>query len=150
MTIRESIHIRAPKEKVWTFIADPSCWLVWNPKLIDLRRNRTGLVVEGEQLTSKWRLKKREQQDELLIQRVEPQKLLRLRQHFNHNNRARTLEITFEIEERSDGVEVRQLVDHAAAGMPLAFRILMWLIVRFGRARGPSSLEKLKRLAESS
>jgi uncharacterized protein YndB with AHSA1/START domain len=147
--LRESITIAAPAEQVWPYIVDPVKWSAWNQKLIWMRRARTGPVIPGEQLSTKWRLKRREDINEITVRLVEPMKKMVLRHSFQHRNRTRMLEITFSLEEKNSKTKLTQIVDHAEAGIPLVFQALIWFIHRSGKSVQMSGLEKLKTLVEA-
>lgn len=148
MTLRQSINIRASRERVWKYVADPAQWPSWNPKLAYLRRTRSGPLVSGEQFSSRWRLKRREEDNEMIVRGVEEKKKIQMEQHFHYKNRVRVLGVTFELEETGHGVKFSQTIDHSRSGIPFVFQGLMWAIFKFGRPVGKPMLTRLKELAE--
>jgi len=150
MKLRETVEINAPRDMIWNFLVDPSRWLGWNEKLVHISRSHPGPLTVGEQFGSRWRMKGREQETEIIVQDLLPLQRLVTRQYFNSSNRSHFVEITFDLTTRGSRTKLTQIIDHSESGANLFFRMLIWAIHRFGKPVGPTSLQILKRLSEGA
>ena len=58
-------------------------------------------------------------------------------------------DLTFDVEATEKGCVLMQTFDLSRAGIPLFFRVRMWLISRFGKPQGATYLQELKQDLES-
>jgi uncharacterized protein YndB with AHSA1/START domain len=149
VTLRERITIKAAPERIWTLLADPAHWGLWNPKFISIIRSRSGSVVPGEQFSMVTRMKRGDTPSEIMVREVMPLRRVKVHQVFSQKNRTRHVEVNLELSSKNGGIEVTQSLDHRHAGIPLVFQLLLWFIHRFGKPVGAGPLERLKSLAES-
>ena len=144
MKLRESIEVPAFPEQVWAMIADPDTWPGWNPKIQTVRRDRKGLAQVGEQFHANFKMRGRELPSNVEVLQLDPYVHLLLRQSYDYQQRIRSVEVTFDLTAKANGVRLTQTVDLSRTGIWWPLRLLIALIHRFGRPSGKGPLDELQ------
>jgi hypothetical protein len=79
-----------------------------------------------------------------------PMRLLKTRYSGDAFRNGGYVEEVFELVPSPTDIRLTHAVDYSHSGLPRFFRVLMWLISRFGYSVGRSSLDGIKELAEES
>jgi hypothetical protein len=148
MRLRESTLISANASEVWPFLADPVLQADWNPKIVSIDRERTGPVRYGERFEMIYRMSGREGQSRVEVTVVLPAQRVVFLHHTAWKSVEQIVEESYEISPHGDGVKVIQTIDLTRAGIPWPFRVLIWLINRFGWNAEEQYLDRLKGLLE--
>ena len=148
MKLEEQITIRASVDTVWPMLADPAHWAQWHNKLVELRRDATGPLRGGEHFHATFQLKRRPRPCQVQVRECLPPTRLALREEYEHQQRFRHVDITFELHPDGEGTRVCQQLDLRGTGIPWVLRAFIWWIHRFGRPVGLSPLERLRQLIE--
>lgn len=145
MIIRDEIILAQPPRVVWEIIADPTYMNLWNHKCVSC----TPVAGVENEYQAVFRLNRKERDS--LCRVVESIPPSRIKMHFSWQDPQqkieRGVEEEFQLIPAYSGTKVIHLVDFSNSGIPWIFRALMWLIYKFGRKAGPSSLDGIKELA---
>jgi len=152
MIFRDQIKIRVAAATVWQFVSNPENQPRWNPKVKDVLplshgspgigyRYRLCYVMSG----------KATECDAEIVEFDAPRRLAtRMRELTQSDSKAgdRTFVEEFTIIDHADYVLLQQKVTVSGFRIPVVFRFLFWLLMRFGKPVGPRYLESLRGLIE--
>src|SRR5690348_11030904 len=123
MEITERIIIDAPPEHVSTWLADPTLWERWNPKVKGVNRGRMGAMAVGETFDVNFALSDKETPGHVEVKACEPAQRLVLRHWADVRGRVRSLGVEFVLTGQGAGTRVVQTTDLSHAGLPWPIRI---------------------------
>ncbi|NOY43716.1 MAG: hypothetical protein GXP26_18005 [Planctomycetes bacterium] len=149
-TLNESIKVSASLDEIWPFVADPIGQATWNGKVSDVRRESNQPVRLGEWFGVTYRMSGKGRDSEVEVIACDPPREVHFRHHFQWKSRNLQVDERYNLRQQGDQVEVTQRIDLSRAGIPWFFRLLIWLIGRFGKWSEQSSMEKLKEVVEDS
>jgi hypothetical protein len=148
MHLSESITISADAITVWPYLADPVLQADWNPKIVSVERDRSGPVRFGERFETIYRMSGRDNLTRVEVTVAQPSERVVFVHRMPGKTKDLVVEESYHLTAVGDGVKVVQMIDLSRAGIPWPFRVLMWLIHRFGWSTEEPYLERLRRLVE--
>lgn len=133
-------------DEVWAVLNQPSLMELWNPKCRKCHAG-TAAMVPGVSFDVDFVMSGRESTMRCHVVDHEPPCRLVLR--YELGGRLGGV-VTEEIRlSECDGVTmIRQTVDLSRSGIPWWLRMLMWVLITFGRQAGPGSVDGIKALVE--
>jgi len=147
MTIRDSIQIDRPPEKVWRFIENPELMKQWNPKV---QRVTAGEGTRGRgyvyAMTYVMSGKAMEFRGEYVT--CEPPRLLAIRLTSAAMPPASFVEERYTLTDEGGSTLLEQRIEVHHSGMSIFWRLLAASIMRFGKPVGKRYLETLKEMVE--
>ena len=148
MVLQDSVHIKSPPEKVWTFIEDPERIKFWNPKIQAITPISWGKRHVGYRYRIIYAMIHKA--SEFLAEIVEYRKPEKLVAHLTEGNlpRGSSVDEIYELSRSGEGTLLEQRIEIHNSGINIFFRLLIAFIFRFGRPTGKKYLEKLKELVE--
>ena len=147
LSIRESTTLAAPPEAVWTVLEAPRRRGEWNEKIVRVERHRAGPAAVGERYTLRYRLGGRERDMEAEVVAYEPPRVLTVREREPREpDPDRAVVLSWRLEPTASGTRITQEVDVTHAPMPLAVKLVMWLVARIGKPRGATVVATLAEL----
>ena len=150
MKATDQIDINVTPEQLWPFLIDPVLQAAWNPKIISIDRPHAGPASIGEtyNMTVRMSNKPPQSSEVHVVDVIEAQRLT-----FEHRaTEAGTGLIvteTFTLTPTGQGTRVEQTVDMSNMPMPWFVRLLVSLVMKFGKRVGDSQLLGLKKMVES-
>lgn len=147
MTLRERIAIDVPPEMLWPYLSDPVLLGTWNPRIREIERDATGPVVLGERFGLTFQMSRAEHAEMEVLECTFPTRIV-FRHHRETDPNAYA-DLTFDVRATDGGCVLTQTFDLSRAGIPVFFRVLIWLISRFGKPEGATYLQELKQDLES-
>lgn len=125
MSIRKSILIATDADKLWPFIADPELQARWNPRVVSMERERSGIANVGERFKMIYRMGNRERESRVEVILLDAPHRIAFRHAMAWKNSEQIVEEAYEILSREKGVRVVQTIDLSRAGMPWVFRTII-------------------------
>ncbi len=141
LDIEESIHIAAPAETVWRFLADPHSWTLWWTGCREALTKDRKTLHDGSQLSLALRLGWLTLKLKARVETATPQRALL----WVMNGGGPAGRHAFYLDAKPNGTFVRQRATFSGAGA-LLFRLLR--LDRATRRMSQRSLRSLKRIAE--
>lgn len=145
LCVRESTDLAATPEAVWRVLAEPRRRGEWNEKIVRVERRTSGASRLGERYELRYRLAGHEREMEAEVVAHEAPRLLAVREHAPAEPE-RAVILTWLLEPTADGTRITQEVDLTRAPIPLAMKLVMWLVSRIGKPRGATVVETLAEL----
>lgn len=149
MKLRQSITIAADPAGVWPYLIDPVLQAAWNPKIVSIDRDVDGPVEIGDRFTMLYRMSGKDNLSQVEVTQVVPNERLVFQHRLALDKGEQQAEEIFELTPERNGTALTHTINLSDTGIPLPFRILIWLIMRFGKDVGPKYLETLKQMIES-
>ncbi len=150
MTMSESVKISASLDEIWPFVADPVGQATWNDKIVEVDRTSDLPVTLGEHFKITYRMSGKDRKSNVEVIACSPPCEVHFRHQYEWKSRRSFVEERYTLQQVGDQVKVTQQIDMAASGIPWIFRVLIWLISRFGKSVDQSSMGKLKEVVENS
>jgi len=147
--LRERITISAPPDVLWPFLADPVQMSLWNDKIVAVDRDSDQPVRTGETFNMIYRMRSKESECVVTVRDVQPGAAVTYEHVAEWRGKPQIVHQTLRLKSTGNQTRVTEEIDLAKAGIPLPFRLLIWVINRFGKPTGEMPLEKLKRLVEA-
>lgn len=95
-----------------------------------------------------YRMSSRENHSRVEVPVLQPSQQVTFLHHLTWKSAEQIVEESYEITPRGNGVKVVQKIDLTRAAIPWPFRILIWMINRFGWNAQEPYLGRLKQLVE--
>lgn len=149
MKLRESIDIAAEPIAVWPLVSDPVRMAEWNPKIVAVDRASNQPVRVGERYSMIYTMSGREQTSDVEVVAAQPPVTVTFRNYATPATRPGFVDESYDLTFRGSSTRVVQTIDLRRSGIPWLFRVLMWLIHRYGWSNEASYLERLKRAVEN-
>ena len=153
MKLTEQISIDADPRAVWPHVADPVLMSGWNPKIIEIDREATESVRQGEALAICYQMYANRQPTwtQVRVEVCDPPQRVVFRHDLTEDGQPRTVREGYTLTPRGDRTRVKQTLEFVdGSGIPRWVRWLMWLIHKFGKSQGPRLLEQLKQQVEGA
>jgi uncharacterized protein YndB with AHSA1/START domain len=150
MTLRDTVQIKSPPEKVWTFIEDPERMKSWNPKIQHVSSINWGVRAVGYRCRITYAMGKKT--NEFLAEIIDYRKPEKLVIRLTEGNLPRGSYINeiYQLSPTAAGTLLEQTIEINSSGINIFFRLLIAFIHRFGKPTGQKYLDKLKELVEAS
>jgi uncharacterized protein YndB with AHSA1/START domain len=150
VTLRDTVQIKSPPEKVWTFIEDPERMKAWNPKIQTVAPISWGERDRGYRYRITYAMgKKTSEFFAEIIEYRKPETLV-IRHTEGNLPIGSSINETYRLSPTDDGTSLEQRIEINNSGVNLFWRLLIGFVYRFGKPTGQKYLEKLKELAETS
>jgi uncharacterized protein YndB with AHSA1/START domain len=149
MRLKDSIVINASPNKVWKYVGSPDRWGLFHAKvdgceLISGQGGRLGSVY-----TIGFRMGAKTTPTRCEIVDMQPGAMIQVRStDVDPSQPGASATLTYELDDLGSRTRVRERVEFFVPGVNVVFRVIIWLISRFGRPQGETTLGKLKRMAE--
>jgi len=146
MKITERKTYNASASDLWAIIHDPDNLPAWNPKCVTSDSLQNSKTNERFKVTFEMNGKRTEGYGEILEYRED--QMIRFRYHYDHSEKPKTADETFELIPKGKKTKVKHTVDLSGTGLPTWATILILLISRFGRKAGTGPLDGIKCLLD--
>jgi hypothetical protein len=146
---KDSIVIDATSRAVWEYVGSPDCWNLFHSNVgecqqVSSQGGRIGSVYTGDS-----RMGARKAPTRWEIVDLKPGRMIRVTSEVSVTGHAsHTATITYELEDLGPKTRVSERVAVNDLGINVFWRAVVWLISRFGRPTGETTLMKLKRILE--
>ena len=146
MELVDNIFINRPAGTVWAFLEDPKNMLLWNPKVKRVSPSAFASPQQGYRYSITYQMHERAKPSEFLAEFVhfEPLSKLVIRHTGGLSPHNSVIEEIYELSERDGGTFLKQTIKIGNSGINIFFRILIWLIQRWGKPTGKRYLETLR------
>jgi len=146
MELVDNIFIDRPAGIVWAFLEDPKNMLLWNPKVKRVSPSAFASPQQGYRYSITYQMHERAKPTEFLAEFVhfEPLSKLVIRHTGGLSPHNSVIEEIYELSERDGGTFLKQTIKIGNSGINIFFRILIWLIQRWGKPTGKRYLETLR------
>ena len=150
MKLVNSIFIHRPAKTVWAFLEKPENMLLWNPKVKHVSPSSFSAPQQGYRYAITYQLHENSRATEFMAEFVhyEPYSKLVIRHTENTSARNRVIEEIYELSERDGGTFLTQTINIENSGINIFFRILIWMIQRWGKPVGKPYLADLRDIIE--
>ena len=151
MKLIDEVFINRPAAPVWAFLEHPANMLLWNPKVKRVSPSSyAGRPQQGYRYAITYQMHERASASEFLAEFVyfEPTSKLVIRHTGGLSPQNSVIEEIYELSERDGGTSLRQSIHITNSGIPFFFRILIWMIQRWGKPTGKRYLETLRDIIE--
>lgn len=149
MILKDEIVIRTTSDKVWAYVGSPEIWPVFHVKAGECRPAGSRSDVLGALYDMKFRLGSKTSMTRCEIVEYRIGRRITLQSTTAEpKRRAFSALISYELEDQGRETKVTERIEFASAAIPLIFRPLVWLVSRFGKPTGETTLMRLKRLVE--
>ncbi len=150
MKLADQVFIHRPAAAVWAFLEQPGNMPLWNPKVKRGSPSSFAGPQQGYRYAITYQMHERARASEFLAEfvRYEPPTRLVIRHTGGLAPRDSVIEEIYELSERDGGTFLRQSIHIQNSGVPFFFRLLIWLIQRWGKPRGKRYLETLRDIIE--
>lgn len=150
MSMSESIKISARLDEVWPFVADPVGHVIWNEKVVDIRRDSDTTVQLGERFEMTYRMSGKDRESEVEVVVCDPPNEVHFRHQYRWKAQFHYAVEKYRLRQHGEQVKVTQEIDMSESGIPWFFRVLIWFLSRFGKPVGQTNMERLKEAVEES
>lgn len=150
MKIEDDIFINHPAETVWAFLEKPENMPLWNPKVKRVSPSSFSGPQQGFRYAITYQMHERAKATEFLAEFIhfEPFSRLVIRLTGGLSPHNRVIEEIYELSERDGGTFLTQTIRIDDSGINVFFRLLIWIIQRWGRPTGKRYLETLRDIVE--
>ena len=150
MRLVDDIFIRRPAATVWAFLENPANMPLWNPKVKRVSPSSFNGPRQGYRYAITYQMHERSRASEFLAEFVhfEPPSKLVIRHTGGLSPRNGVIEERYELSERDGGTSLTQSIHIDHSGINIFFRLLIWLIQRWGKPTGKRYLETLRDIIE--
>lgn len=154
MKIVFSIFIHRPPATVWEFLANPENMLRWNDNVTQVSPSCFGDIKRGYRYTITYHLYGNSNATQFQAEFVhfEPATKLVIRHTEGpssvHGNRV--IEETYALQERDGGTFLTQSISIQNSGINFFFRLIIWMMQRFGKLSGSTYLVPLREILEKN
>lgn len=150
MKLVDTIFINRPAGTIWAFLENPANMPLWNPKVKRVSPSSFAGPQQGYRYAITYQMHERAKASEFLAEFVhfEPSSKLVIRHTGGLSPRNSVIEEMYELSERDGGTSLTQSIDIGNSGIPIFFRLLIWLIQRWGKPTGKRYLETLRDIIE--
>ena len=150
MKLLENVFINRSAATVWAFLEHPANMPLWNPKVKRVSPSSFAHPQQGYRYAITYQMHERANASEFLAEFVhfEPPTKLVIRHTGGLSPRNSVIEEMYELSERDGGTSLRQTIHIENPGIPVFFRLLIWLIQRWGKPTGKRYLETLRDMVE--
>jgi uncharacterized protein YndB with AHSA1/START domain len=148
MRLLDSVIIAAEAMEVWAFVADPALQKKWNPKIVEVMRERKGAVELGEKFEMVYRMSGQENHTRVEVTAADEGERVVFLHRSIWKSVERIVEEEYAITAHGAGVKVVQTIDFSRAGVPWLLRVVIWVITRFGTKVEKPYLWRLRELVD--
>ena len=152
MKIRDEVTIDESADKIWEYVGSPETWPLFHVKAGECRHVSGQADAIGALYEMEFRLGSKASMTRCEIVECRTGRLIALRSTLpttdRKSGRRISARLTYEMEDLGRQTRVREEIDFDSSLIPLVFRPLFWLILRFGKPRGETTLMRLKRIIE--
>jgi uncharacterized protein YndB with AHSA1/START domain len=152
MKLKDEVVIDATSDKVWEYVGSPEMWPLFHVKAGECRQIRHQSDVIGSLYDIEFRLGSKTSitRCEIVDRRIG--RLISIRSTLpepdGQSGRSLSAGITYELEDQGWTTRVKEQIEFTSINIPPILRPLIWLISRFGRPTGETTLMRLKRMVE--
>jgi len=150
MTLRKSVWIKAPPERVWRYLDDPELMKLWNPKIRKVAAVSWGQRCKGFRYRLTYVMGGKESEVSAEIEEYRPPAKLVIRLTGGRLPPAGYAHEIYDISKEKGGTALTQTIQLHNSGINLLFRLVIAFVYRFGKPTGMPYLTQLKNLAESA
>ena len=142
--------LNARPENVWMFVADPEMMMAWNPKVVNVTKLNSGEVQTGDSYKITYRMGSKDTtMQATVIQADKPQHLhIRMVNQMPDDKQACVDEF-YHLTAKGKQTLLEQRID-ADLKINFFLRLLISLIMKFGKPTGERYLQTLKKLVEDA
>jgi len=152
MKLIDKIFINLPAQAVWAFLENPANMPLWNPKVKRVSTMSSDAPKLGYRYAITYQMHERADAAEFLAEFVdfEPFSRLRIRLTGNQAPHNRIIYEIYELSQRDGGTFLTQIINIENSGVNIIFRLLIWIIQRWGKPTGTRYLETLRDIVQNS
>ena len=148
MQFNDTIIIEACCDVVWQYVGSPDLWSLFHVKVerakqLDSSSGRVGSLYEIE-----FRMGSKTTPTRCEIVDLRIGRMIQVRSVANRGQESYQAHLTYELEDMGHQTKVTERIDTVDSHIPLFFRAVIWLISRFGKPTGETTLMRLKRMVE--
>lgn len=150
MKLVNSIFIHRSAKPVWAFLEKPENMLLWNPKVKHVSPSSFSAPQQGYRYAITYQMHDNSRATEFLAEFVhyEPFSKLVIRHTGGVSPRNRVIEEIYELSERDSGTFLTQTINIENSGVNIFFRLIIWIIQRWGKPVGKPYLADLRDIIE--
>ena len=152
MRLEDKVVIDAPADEVWKYVGSPEMWPLFHVKAGECRQVSPQPDVIGSLYDIEFRLGSKTALTRCEIVECRIGRLISIRSTLpepdGQSGRSLSACITYELEDLGRTTRVTEQSEFTSPGIPFLFRPLIWLISRFGKPTGETTLMRLKMLVE--
>jgi hypothetical protein len=151
MKLVDSIFINRPAGTVWAFLKIPANMPLWNPKVKRISPSSFSGPQQGYRYAITYQMHETSRASEFLAEFVhfEPFSKLVIRHTGGLSPHDSVIEEIYELSERDGGTFLTQTINIENSGINIFFRILIWIIQRWGKPTGKQYLATLRDIVEN-
>ncbi len=152
MKLKDEVVIDAPSDKVWEYVGSPEMWPLFHVKTGECRQASPQPDVIGSLYDIEFRLgsKTSRTRCEIVDRRIG--RLISIRSTLpepdGQSGRSLSACITYELEDQGRTTRVKEQIEFTSMSIPMICKPLIWLISRFGKPTGETTLMRLKKMVE--
>jgi hypothetical protein len=152
MRLKNEVVIDAPSDKVWEYVGSPEMWPLFHVKAGECRQISPQPDVIGSLYDIEFRLGSKTSVTRCEIVERHIGRLISIKSALpepdGQSGRSLSACITYELEDQGSTTRVKEQIEFTSINIPPILRPLIWLISRFGRPTGETTLMRLKKMVE--
>jgi len=151
MKLVNSIFINCPAGIVWAFLENPGNMPLWNPKVKCVSPSSFSRPQQGYRYAITYQMHENSRASEFQAEFVhfEPSAKLFIRLTGGLSPRDSVISESYELTERDGGTFLKQTINIENSGINIFFRLLIWIIQRWGKPVGKPYLGTLRDIIET-
>ena len=152
MRLKDEVVIDGPSDEVWEYVCSPEMWPLFHVKAGECNRVSPQPDVIGSLYDIEFRLGPKTSLTRCEIVECRIGRLIAIKSTLptpdRQSGRSLSACITYELEDLGSTTRVKEQIEFTSTSIPLIFRPLVWLISRFGKPTGETTLLRLKEVVE--
>ena len=148
MRFNDTIIIEASSDTVWQYVGSPDLWSLFHSKVERANQLSSSGGIVGSLYEIEFRMGSKTTPTRCEIIDIRIGRMIQLKSVADQVQESHQAHLTYELEDMGQRTKVTERIDMVDSCIPFFFRAIIWLISRFGRRAGETTLMRLKRLVE--
>ncbi len=148
MRFNDIIIIDAPSHAVWQYVGSPDLWSLFHSKAERAKQLSSSGGTVGSLYEIEFRMGSKTTPTRCEIIDLRIGSMIQVKSVADQIQGDCQAHLTYELEDMGQRTKVTERIDMSDSRIPFFFRAIIWLISRFGRPTGETTLMQLKRMVE--